>query len=141
MKKAFIQAQAAFESGEIPIGAVIVSSGRIISSAHNQVELLKDVTAHAEILAITAASGCFGSKYLKRCTLYVTLKPCPMCLGALDLSQIERVVYAADSTVYDNSCYNPKDFLHPKIIFEQGPMEKEASDLIRQFFLEKRKGV
>ena len=100
MKIAMREAQRAFDEGEVPIGAVIVARNQVISKAHNQVEMLNDVTAHAEILAITSASQSYGSKYLTDCTLYVTIEPCVMCAGALRWSQIERVVYGADDEKY-----------------------------------------
>lgn len=138
MKQALAEAVRAFESGEIPVGAVIVSEGRIIARAHNQTEQLTDVTAHAEILAITAASGHLGSKYLQDCTLFVTLEPCVMCAGALAWSQIGRVVYGASDDKKGFMLHGGKSLLHPKTRLEMGIMEADCGDILTSFFKAKR---
>ena len=136
MKKALQEAEVAFEKGEIPIGAVIVIDNKIIARAHNLTELLNDVTAHAEMQAITSAANFLGGKYLINCTLYVTLEPCQMCAGALYWSQISKIVYAARDEV--RGCINLKTKLHPKTEIVGGVMEDEASKLLKRFFVEKR---
>jgi len=136
MKKALQEAEAAFEKGEVPIGAVIVVQDRIIARAHNLTEQLNDVTAHAEMQAITAAANFLGGKYLKDCTLYVTLEPCQMCAGALYWSQISKIVYAAEDP--QRGCGVMGTKLHPKTKISGGVMEKEASDLLKKFFIQKR---
>ena len=136
MKKALQEAEAAFEKGEVPIGAVIVVQDRIIARCHNLTEQLNDVTAHAEMQAITAAANFLGGKYLKECTLYVTLEPCQMCAGALYWSQISKIVYAAEDP--QRGCGAMGTKLHPKTKIEGGIMAKEASDLLNKFFIQKR---
>ena len=136
MKKALQEAQEAFDKGEIPVGAVIVIKDRIIARSHNLTERLNDVTAHAEMQAITAAANFLGGKYLKDCTLYVTLEPCQMCAGALYWSQISRIVYAARDE--QRGCINLNTKLHPKTKIEGGILEEEASELLKRFFIEKR---
>jgi tRNA(adenine34) deaminase len=136
MKKALLEAQEAFEKGEVPIGAVIVVQDRIIARAHNLTEQLNDVTAHAEMQAITAAANFLGGKYLQNCTLYVTLEPCQMCAGALYWSQISRVVYAAKDP--ERGCGVMGTKLHPKTVLEGGVLETEASVLLKKFFIQKR---
>ena len=136
MKKALQEAEVAFDKGEIPIGAVIVIDNKIIARAHNLTELLNDVTAHAEMQAITSAANFLGGKYLINCTLYVTLEPCQMCAGALYWSQISKIVYAARDEV--RGCINLKTKLHPKTEIVGGVMEEEASKLLKRFFVEKR---
>lgn len=136
MKKALQEAQTAFDKGEIPVGAIIVIKDRIIARCHNLTELLNDVTAHAEIQAITAASNFLGGKYLRDCTLYVTLEPCQMCAGALYWSQISNIVFATRDL--ERGCINLKTKLHPKTKIKGGILEQEASDLLNRFFLEKR---
>ncbi|WP_027879532.1 nucleoside deaminase [Mesoflavibacter zeaxanthinifaciens] len=136
MKKALQEAQEAFDKGEIPVGAVIVIKDRIIARAHNLTERLNDVTAHAEMQAITAAANFLGGKYLKDCTLYVTLEPCQMCAGALYWSQISRIVYAARDE--QRGCINLNTKLHPKTKIEGGILAEEASALMKRFFVEKR---
>jgi tRNA(adenine34) deaminase len=138
MKQAFAEAEKAYEAGEIPVGAVIVCEGRIIARAHNQTEQLTDVTAHAEILAITAAAGHLGSKYLPDCTLYVTLEPCVMCAGALAWAQMGRVVYGASDEKRGFMAAAGKSLLHPKTRLEMGVMEHECSVLMTSFFKQKR---
>ncbi|MDA9070157.1 nucleoside deaminase [bacterium] len=136
MKKALQEAEAAFERGEIPVGALIVIDNRIIARGHNLTETLTDVTAHAEMQAITAASNFLGGKYLQKCTLYVTLEPCQMCAGALYWSQISKIVYGARDL--ERGCINLKTKLHPKTIISGGVLEEEASALLKRFFVEKR---
>ena len=136
MKKALQEAEVAFEKGEIPVGAVIVVDNRVIARAHNLTELLNDVTAHAEMQAITAAANFLGGKYLNKCTLYVTLEPCQMCAGALYWSQISTVVYGAKDEKRGFGVMGTK--LHPKTILRGGVLAKEASDLMKRFFIEKR---
>ena len=136
MKKALQEAEAAYEKGEIPVGAVIVIDDRVIARAHNLTETLNDVTAHAEMQAITAAANFLGGKYLQNCTMYVTLEPCQMCAGALYWSQISKIVYAA--TDEHRGCGVMKTKLHPKTKISGGIMEEEASKLLKQFFIEKR---
>ena len=136
MKKALQEAEMAFEKGEIPVGAVIVIDNRIIARAHNLTELLNDVTAHAEMQAITAASNFLGGKYLQNCTLYVTLEPCQMCAGALYWSQISKIVYGARDE--ERGCIQLKTKLHPKTIMVGGILADEASQLLKRFFIEKR---
>lgn len=136
MKKALTEAEMAFEKGEVPVGAVVVVDNQIIARAHNLTKLLNDVTAHAEMQAITAAANFLGGKYLKDCTLYVTLEPCQMCAGALYWSQISRIVYAARDE--QRGCINLNTKLHPKTKIEGGILAEEASDLMKRFFIEKR---
>ncbi|MEW4923410.1 nucleoside deaminase [Algibacter sp. 2305UL17-15] len=136
MKKAVQEAEYAFEKGEIPVGAVIVVDNRIIARGHNLTETLTDVTAHAEMQAITAAANFLGGKYLKDCTLYVTLEPCQMCAGALYWSQISRIVYGARDI--ERGCIHLKTKLHPKTKIEGGVMAEEAGDLLKRFFILRR---
>ncbi|MAR98945.1 MAG: tRNA-specific adenosine deaminase [Flavobacteriaceae bacterium] len=136
MKKALLEAELAFEKGEVPVGAIIVVEQQIIARAHNLTELLNDVTAHAEMQAITSASNYLGGKFLHNCTLYVTLEPCQMCAGALYWSQISRLVYGADDQKRGFRAMGTS--LHPKTTFQGGIMAKEASDLLKRFFVEKR---
>lgn len=136
MQKALQEAEAAFEKGEVPIGAVITVNDRIIARAHNLTEQLNDVTAHAEMQAITAAANFLGGKYLTNCTLYVTLEPCQMCAGALYWSQISRIVFGAYDPQRGFTAMGGQ--LHPKTRLEGGIMEEEASDLLKRFFIQKR---
>ena len=136
MKRALQEAEVAFDKGEIPVGAVIVIENKIIARAHNLTETLTDVTAHAEMLAITAAANYLGGKYLTKCTLYVTLEPCQMCAGALYWSQISNVVYAAKDE--ERGCIKMGTSLHPKTKMRGGILEKEASELLKRFFIQKR---
>ena len=136
MKKALQEAEAAFDKGEIPVGAVIVVENRVIARAHNLTELLTDVTAHAEMQAITSASNFLGGKYLHNCTLYVTLEPCQMCAGALYWSQISNIVYGANDDKRGYSIMGTK--LHPKTKAKGGVLATEAAELMKRFFLEKR---
>jgi len=137
MKKALEQAYIAFEKGEIPVGAVVVSQGRIIARAHNLTETLNDVTAHAEIQAVTAAANFLGGKYLKNCSLYVSLEPCQMCAGALYWSQLSKLVFAAYDEKRGYQALGTK--LHPKTNVIGGVMGNEASQLMQDFFLSKRR--
>ena len=136
MRRALQEAEAAFDKGEVPVGAVIVIDNRINARAHNLTETLNDVTAHAEMQAITAAANFLGGKYLQKCTLYVTLEPCQMCAGALYWSQISTIVYAA--TDEKRGCQAMGTKLHPKTKIKGGVMANEASELMKRFFIEKR---
>ena len=136
MKKALDEAKHAFEQGEVPVGAVVVVNNQIIARAHNLTELLNDVTAHAEMQAITAASNYLGGKFLHDCTLYVTLEPCQMCAGALYWSQISRVVFGAKD--HERGCEVMGTILHPKTKIMGGILREEASILLKRFFIEKR---
>lgn len=136
MKRALQEAEAAFDKGEIPIGAVIAIDNKIIARAHNLTETLNDVTAHAEMQAITAAATYLGGKYLKKCTLYVTVEPCQMCAGALYWSQIDRIVYGTRDE--QRGCIVMQTKLHPKTKMEGGILAHEASQLMKRFFIEKR---
>ncbi|TVZ58516.1 tRNA(adenine34) deaminase [Flavobacteriaceae bacterium MAR_2010_105] len=136
MKKALQEAEIAFDKGEVPVGAVIVIDHKIIARAHNLTELLNDVTAHAEMQAITAASNYLGGKYLMNCTLYVTLEPCQMCAGALNWSQISKIVFGARDE--ERGCMNLGTKLHPKTEMVGGVLAEEASQLLKRFFIERR---
>jgi tRNA(adenine34) deaminase len=136
MRKALQEAEVAYEKGEIPVGAVIVVKDRIIARTHNLTELLNDVTAHAEMQAITSAANFLGGKYLINCTLYVTLEPCQMCAGALYWSQLSKLVYAASDEQRGYSALGTK--LHPKTEVVSGVLADEASALLKRFFIEKR---
>ncbi len=133
MKQAFKQAEMAFEKGEVPVGAVIVAENRIIAKAHNMTEQLTDVTAHAEMLAITAAFDSIGGKYLNECTLYVTLEPCVMCAGALYWAQLGKLVYGATDGKRGYSL-QPKNLLHPRTEVVKGLLGNQSESLLRQFF-------
>jgi tRNA(adenine34) deaminase len=137
MRKALAEAQQAFDEGEIPIGAVIVCQDRVIARAHNLTETLHDVTAHAEMQAITSAANELGGKYLTGCTLYVTVEPCTMCAGALGWSQISRIVYGAEDEKRGYQLYAPHA-LHPKATITKGILEEECRALIQDFFKNKR---
>ena len=136
MKQALLEAKQAFEEGEVPVGAIVVCRNRIIARAHNMTERLTDVTAHAEMQAITAAASVLGGKYLVDCTLYVTLEPCVMCAGALAWSQISHVVYGASDKKKGFSLHGK--LLHPKTQIRAGVMEQECAALMQSFFKEKR---
>jgi len=138
MKQALAEARVAAAEGEVPVGAVIVCNDRIIARAHNQTELLNDTTAHAEMLAITAATSALGAKYLTECTLYVTVEPCIMCAGAIGWSQIKKVVYGTSDEKRGYQQYAPKAF-HPKTEVVQGILEEECAQEMRVFFLQRRK--
>lgn len=137
MRKALAEAEEALREGEIPVGAVVVSRGMIIAKTHNMTERLVDVTAHAEMLALTAAERWLGGKYLSGCTLYVTVEPCVMCAGALSWSQIERVVYGASDEKRGYTVYAP-DALHAKTQVTAGVLADECSGLMKDFFKGKR---
>lgn len=136
MKKAYQEAEIAFDKGEIPVGAVIVLNNQIIARAHNLTETLNDVTAHAEMQAFTAAANFLGGKYLKDCILYVTLEPCQMCAGASYWSQIARIVYGAAEP--KRGFVNLGTKLHPKTKVTSGILENDCSLLLKRFFIEKR---
>ena len=136
MKKALQEAEVAFEKGEIPVGAVIVVEDRIIARTHNLTELLNDVTAHAEMQAITSAANFLGGKYLNKCTIYVTLEPCQMCAGALYWSQISKIVYGASDEQRGFKTLGTT--IHPKTEVVSGILAEEASALLKRFFIEKR---
>lgn len=137
MNQALLEAESAYVKGEIPVGAVVVCKKQIIARAHNQTEQLHDVTAHAEILAITAAAEYLGSKYLTDCTLYVTLEPCVMCAGALAWSQISRIVYGAADEKRGFMRFG-KTVLHPKTKVEYGIEMEKCGALMKRFFAERR---
>lgn len=137
MKLALQEARVAAEEGEIPVGALIVCKDHILARTHNLTETLHDVTAHAEMQAITAAAETIGGKYLTDCTLYVTLEPCVMCAGALGWSQISRIVYGADDPRRGFSRIAP-EALHPKTQVISGVMAEEALQLVKDFFAKKR---
>lgn len=137
MRRALDEAMAARDAGEIPVGAVVVAGGRIIARAHNLTETLGDVTAHAEMQAITSAANQLGGKYLTDCTLYVTLEPCIMCAGAIGWAQIRRVVYGASDDKRGYSMFAPK-VLHPKCTVTTGILEDECRELMTQFFKSRR---
>lgn len=137
MRQALQEAQKAFDADEVPIGAVIVADGRVIARAHNLVETLNDTTAHAEMQAITSASDVLGGKYLSKCTLYVTVEPCPMCAGALGWAQISRIVFGAGDNKRGFSKYST-NVLHPKTTLTSGIMEEECSEIMKRFFEKKR---
>ena len=137
MKMALAEAQKAFDKDEVPIGAIVVCKGRIIARAHNLTEMLNDVTAHAEMQAITAAATNIGGKYLNDCTLYVTVEPCPMCAGAIAWSQLGKLVYGAEDEKRGYHRYAP-DVLHPKTEVVRGVCADEATALMKRFFASKR---
>lgn len=139
MQKAIQQAEMAFERDEVPVGAVVVCRDRIIARTHNLTEALNDVTAHAEMQAITAAADSLGGKYLNDCTLYVTVEPCVMCAGAIGWSQLGRLVYGAADPKRGFSVYAP-NALHPKTEVVSGVMEEACGNLMRDFFKKKRNG-
>ena len=137
MKQAYLEAKKAYDLDEVPVGAVIVANKQIIARAHNLTEKLHDVTAHAEVQAITAASEYLGAKYLNNCTLYVTLEPCPMCAGALYWAQIDKVIFAARDE--KRGAGRIKEGLyHPKTVVSNGVMAKECAELLTDFFKTKR---
>ena len=137
MREALREAEAARAQGEIPIGAVVVWKGRIIGRGHNETERLRDTTAHAEMIAITAASEAMGGKYLTDCSLYVTVEPCPMCAGALAWSQISRIVYGAPDVRRGYSLFTPS-LLHPRTQTSGGVLQEECAALMLDFFKSKR---
>lgn len=137
MQKALIEAKQAFEEGEVPVGAVIVCRDHIIARAHNLTERLTDVTAHAEMQAITAAANALGGKYLTDCTLYVTIEPCVMCAGALAWAQLSRIVYGASDPKRGFSVFAP-DALHPRTEVTKGVLAEECANLMKDFFQRRR---
>lgn len=137
MRKALAEAEEACRQGEVPIGAVVVCNGRVIARAHNLTETLHDVTAHAEMQAITAAANTLGGKYLDRCTLYVTVEPCVMCAGAIGWAQIGRVVYGADDEKRGFRRFAP-NAMHPKAEVVEGVLEEECKKLMQEFFKQRR---
>ncbi len=138
MKQALLEARKAYERGEIPIGAVVVCKGRIIARAHNLTEALTDVTAHAEMQAITAAASTLGGKYLNECTLYVTVEPCVMCAGAIGWAQLKCLVYGAEDEKRGYLRYAPQA-LHPKTEVISGVLAEECAALMKDFFAAKRR--
>lgn len=138
MKQALAEARKAAARGEVPVGAVVVCKDRIIARAHNLTETLTDVTAHAEMQAITAAASALGGKYLDECTLYVTVEPCVMCAGAIAWAQTGRLVFGTDDEKRGYRRYAPQA-LHPKTIVVKGVMADECADLMKEFFREKRR--
>ncbi|MEO5984873.1 MAG: nucleoside deaminase [Ferruginibacter sp.] len=140
MQQAILEAKKAFDADEVPIGAIIVLQKQVISRAHNQVELLNDSTAHSEILSLTSAYNSLGSKYLPDATMYVTIEPCLMCCGALFWSKIGRVVFGAyDEKNGYRKCTSPHNPFHPKTIVEGGLLANISSNLMKDFFLTKRR--
>ena len=137
MKQALFEAEKAKERNEVPIGAVVVCNGKIIGRGHNLTETLNDVTAHAEMQAITAAANNLGAKYLNKCTLYVTVEPCVMCAGAISWSQLGRLVFGAEDEKRGYQKYAPNS-LHPKTEVVKGVMRDECSDIVKKFFKDKR---
>lgn len=137
MEEALREAHYALAEGEIPIGAVVVCRGRIIGRGHNMTEKLHDTTAHAEMLAVTAATESVGGTYLQDCTLYVTLEPCPMCAGALNWAQVGRIVYGAGDPRRGFSLFTPS-LLHPKTEVTSGVMAEECAALVQDFFKARR---
>ena len=137
MKEALREAERAAAEDEVPIGAVVVCRGRIVGKGHNMTERLNDPTAHAEMIAITAATEAMGGKYLNDCTIYVTVEPCPMCAGALAWSQISKVVYGASDPKRGFSQFSPS-LMHPKTEIESGILAQECGELVSDFFRKKR---
>ena len=137
MKQALAEARKAFERGEVPVGAAVVCQNRVIARSHNLTETLNDVTAHAEMQAITAASDYLGGKYLTNCTLYVTVEPCVMCAGAIAWAQMGKLVYGAGDEKKGYSRLAPTA-LHPKTVVEKGVMEEECASIMKEFFKQRR---
>lgn len=138
MRAALDEAHRAFDADEIPIGAVVVCQGRIIGRGHNLTEMLNDVTAHAEMQAITAAANTLGGKYLQDCTLYVTVEPCMMCAGAIGWSQLSRIVYGASDDKRGYSVFTNRHPFHPKATITPGVLADECKELMQRFFKSKR---
>ena len=138
MRVALEEARQAFEDDEVPIGAVVVCNGRIVGRGHNMTETLNDVTAHAEMQAITAAANTLGGKYLPECTLYVTVEPCLMCAGAIAWSQISRIVYGTSDEKRGYLTYTHKPPFHPKSTLTTGVLADECAELMKTFFARKR---
>ena len=137
MREALREAKASLEAGEVPIGAVVVCKGRVIARGHNLTETLNDVTAHAEMQAVTAAASWLGGKYLNDCTLYVTVEPCPMCAAALNWAQAGRIVYGTADPRRGYSLFTPP-LLHPRTEVSSGILAEECSALMKEFFKDKR---
>ena len=137
MQLALMEAQKAYAMGEVPVGCVIVANGQVVGRGHNLTETLADVTAHAEIQAITAAAGSLGGKYLTQCTLYVTVEPCVMCAGAIGWAQVKRVVYGAADEKRGFTAFAP-NALHPKCTVLSGVLESDCRELMQSFFAQKR---
>jgi tRNA(adenine34) deaminase len=137
MRMALDEARQAYDAGEVPIGCVVVCEDRVIARTHNLTETLTDVTAHAEMQAVTAAANTLGGKYLTACTLYVTVEPCPMCAGALGWAQAARIVYGCDDPKRGYRQYAPR-VLHPKATVKSGTLEEECRQLMQDFFRRKR---
>ena len=137
MKMALQEAEAAAERDEVPVGAVIVCNGRVIARAHNLTETLNDVTAHAEMQAITMATNYLGGKYLDKCSIYVTVEPCPMCAAALAWAQVGEVIYGTPDKKLGYSLFSPS-LLHPKTVVRSSVLETECADIISNFFRDKR---
>ena len=137
MKQALVEARVAADEGEVTVGAVVVCNNQIIARAHNQTERLNDPTAHAEMLAITAAVSVLGAKYLTGCSLYVTVEPCIMCAGAIGWSQLSTIVYGASDEKRGYQAYAPKAF-HPKAVVKKSVMEKECAEEMQKFFRQRR---
>ena len=137
MQLALMEAQKAYAMGEVPVGCVIVANGQVVGRGHNLTETLADVTAHAEIQAITAAAGSLGGKYLTQCTLYVTVEPCVMCAGAIGWAQVKRVVYGAADEKRGFTIFAP-NALHPKCTVLSGVLESDCRELMQSFFAQKR---
>jgi len=137
MTMALREAEAAAEEGEVPVGAVVTCNGQVIAKAHNQTERLGDVTAHAEMLALTAAANVLGGKYLGDCTLYVTLEPCTMCAGAMRWSQLGRLVFGAGDEKNGYRHFAP-GIMHPRTVVETGVMAEECAGIVTRFFKERR---
>jgi tRNA(adenine34) deaminase len=137
MQMAFREALKAYDCDEVPVGAVVIANNRIIGKGYNQTQTLRDVTAHAEIIAMSSAAEALGSKYLEGCTLYVTLEPCTMCAGALFWAKIERIVYGASDPKFGSSRFG--NLYHPKTTVVGGVLADDSADLIKDFFQKKRK--
>lgn len=137
MRQALAEAQKAAERGEVPIGAVVVCKDRIVGRGHNLTETLNDVTAHAEVQAITAAANTLGGKYLNECTLYVTIEPCVMCAGAIAWAQMGKIVFGAEDAKRGYQQYAP-EVLHPKTVVVKGVLADECALLVKNFFKKKR---
>ena len=137
MKQALMEAQKAFEVGEVPVGAIVACKGRIVGRGHNLTETLTDVTAHAEMQAITSAANTLGGKYLNECTLYVTVEPCTMCAGAIGWAQMGKLIYGASDEKRGYTRFAP-NALHPKTIVEKGLMAEECAQLMKSFFQQRR---
>lgn len=137
MQLALAEAHKALAMGEVPVGCVVVAEGQVVGRGHNLTETLADVTAHAEMQAITAAANTLGGKYLSQCTLYVTVEPCVMCAGAIGWAQVKRVVYGAADEKRGFTVYAPKA-LHPKCTVSSGVLEDECRELMQSFFSQKR---